>query len=234
MFHTKTESLHRIKLLILFTFPVIFGFAGCAAKKHMEEQEKVVYQQNKTIPKSILEEAKTALSYYPELKEVAIDFRFKNSIKKSFMQAQPQLGNLFKGKNRREYNIFISDTVKIEEEEFSMQDVPSEVLIGWLGHELGHIMDYREKTAAGLVIFGIRYITSHNYIKEAERAADVYAVNHGMGEYILATKNFILNSSTLSDEYKERISRLYLSPEEIIVLVNKLEEDVEKAKQEHG
>lgn len=200
----------------------------------MEEREIVVYQQNKTIPKSILEEAKTALSYYPELEEVAIDFKFKNGIKKSFMQAQPQIGNLFKGKNRREYNIFISDTVTIEEEEFSMHDVPSEVLIGWLGHELGHIMDYRDKTATGLVIFGLRYITSSNYIKEAERAADIYAVNHGMGDYILATKNFILNSSTLSDEYKARISRLYLSPEEIVVLVNKLEKDLEKAEKGEG
>ncbi len=229
LLNKNLKKLHRLKLLIVFMLPVVIGFTGCAAKRSMEEREKVVYQNNKTIPTSILEEAKTALSYYPELEEVSIDFRFKNSIKKSFMQAQPQLSNLFKGKDSREYNIFISDTVTIEEEEFSMNDVPSEVLVGWLGHELGHIMDYRDKSATGLVIFGLRYVTSHNYIKQAERAADVYAVNHGMGDYILATKNFILNNSTLSDEYKERISRLYLSPEEIVVLVNKLEEDLEKA-----
>ncbi len=93
----------------------------------------------------------------------------------------------------------MSSKFLIEEEEFSMADVPSDVLIGWLGHELGHIMDYREKSAMGLVIFGFRYITSDNYIKEAERAADIYAVNRGMGDYILATKNFILNHSHLSE-----------------------------------
>lgn len=93
-------------------------------------------------------------------------------------------------------------------------------------------MDYREKSAMGLVIFGFRYITSANYIKEAERAADTYAVNGGMSDYILATKNFILNHSHLSDTYKERIARLYLSPEEILVLVNKLEEDLEEAEKE--
>ena len=194
--------------------------------------EEVVYQENKIIPKSILEEAKKALSYYPELEDVFIEFQYKDNIKKSFMQAQPQFKNLFKGKNKRKYNIYISSRFLIEEEEFSMQDVPSEVLIGWLGHELGHIMDYREKSAAGLVIFGLRYVTSDNYIKEAERAADVFAVTHGMSDYILATKDFILNNSSLSDEYKKRIARLYLSPEEIIVLVNKLEEDLEKAEQE--
>jgi hypothetical protein len=210
--------------------PVLLTFIGCGTKKNM--REKVVYQENKTIPKNILEEAKIALSFYPQLKDIPIDFKYKDNIKKSFMQAQPQLSNLFKGKENREYNIFISSRFLIEEEEFSMEEVPSDVLIGWLGHELGHIMDYREKTAMGLVIFGFRYVTSSNYIKEAERAADVYAVNHGMGEYILATKDFILNNSSLSDAYKERIARLYLSPEEIIVLVNKLEKDLEKAEAE--
>jgi len=86
----------------------------------------------------------------------------------------------------------------------------------------------------GLVIFGVRYLTSSKYIKEAERTADTFAVNHGMGDYILATKDFILNQSHLSDAYKARIARLYLSPEEIIVLVNKLEEDIEKAEKEGG
>ena len=191
-------------------------------------EKTIVYQNNKIIPESILEEAKIALSYYPELKDVEIEFRFKEDIKKSFMQAQPKVANLFRGKKDRSYYIFMSSNFLIEKEKFSMAEVPSEVLIGWLGHELGHIMDYRDKSAMGLVIFGFRYITSENYIKVAERAADTYAVNSGMGDYILATKNFILNHSHLSDSYKERIARLYLSPEEILVLVNKLEEDIEE------
>jgi hypothetical protein len=225
-------TLRRIFALLLM-MPLLMGSWSCAAKKDMEEK-KIIYQGNKTIPESILNEAKIALSYYPELKDVEIEFKFKQDIKKSFMQAQPRIANLFKGKKNRSYYIFISSRFLIEKEEFSMADVPSEVLIGWLGHELGHIMDYRNKSAMGLVIFGARYVTSENYIKEAERAADTYAVNSGMGDYILATKDFILNHSHLSDSYKERIARLYLSPEEILVLVNKLEEDLEAAEKEES
>ena len=216
--------------LFLLSIPFFLGLTSCGASKNMKET--IVYQENKTIPKEIFEEAKTALSYYPQLKDVSIEFQFKDDIKKSFMQAQPDFGNLFKGKNDRTYNIYISSRFMIEGEEFSMDDVPSDVLIGWLGHELGHVMDYRDKTAMGLVIFGLRYVTSSNYIKRAEKAADVYAVNNGMADYILSTKDFILNNSSLSDEYKERIARLYLSPEEIVVLVNELEEaekDVEES-----
>nr|WP_037373945.1 hypothetical protein [Salinimicrobium xinjiangense] len=198
------------------------------------EEKKIVYQNNKIIPESILNEAKIALSYYPDLEDIEIEFRFKEDIKKSFMQAQPKVSNLFKGKDSRSYYIFMSSKFLIEEEEFSMADVPSDVLIGWLGHELGHIMDYREKSAMGLVIFGMRYVTSSRYIKEAERAADTYAVNSGMGDYIIATKDFILNHSHLSESYKERIARLYLSPEEILVLVNELEERLEEAEKEES
>lgn len=214
------------KLTTILILPILFILSGCGAKKDMTES--VVYQGNKIIPEAILEEAKTALSYYPELKDVSIKFQYKEDTKKSFMQAQPQWKNLFYGKNNREYNIFINSKFSIEDEAFSMSDVPSDVLIGWLGHELGHIMDYRDRTAMGLVVFGFRYITSDNYIKEAERAADVYAVNHGMADYILATKDFILNNSSLTDEYKQRIARLYLSPEEIMVLVNELDGDLEE------
>lgn len=217
--------------LILFLASITTGNWSCAVKKDMEEK-KITYKENKIIPESIFNEARIALSYYPELENVEIEFKYKEDIKKSFMQAQPKVSNLFKGKDKRSYYVFISSRFLIEEEEFSMADVPPEVLIGWLGHELGHIMDYRDKSAMGLVIFGMRYITSRNYIKEAERAADTYAVNSGMGDYILATKNFILNHSHLSDSYKERIARLYLSPDEILALVNKLEEKLEEAEKE--
>lgn len=227
------STLKKSFYLFLLFAPLLAGNWSCAAKKDMEEK-KIVYQENKIIPESILSEAKIALSYYPELKDVEIEFKFKDDIKKSFMQAQPNKSNLFKGKNDRTYNIYMSSRFVIEEEEFSMADIPSDVLIGWLGHELGHIMDYRDKSAMGLVIFGIRYITSDKYIKEAERAADTFAVNSGMSDYILATKNFILNHSHLSESYKARIARLYLSPEEILVLVNELEEKLEEAEKEES
>lgn len=229
----RTTVLKRPYIFLLIMIPLLAGNWSCAVKKDMKEK-KIVYKKNKIIPESILNEAKIALSYYPELEDIAIEFKFKEDIKKSFMQAQPKIGNLFKGKSNRSYYVFMSNKFLIEDEEVTMADVPPDVLIGWLGHELGHIMDYREKSAMGLVIFGFRYITSANYIKEAERAADTYAVNSGMGDYILATKNFILNHSHLSDSYKARIARLYLSPDEILVLVNKLEEDLEEAEKEES
>jgi len=205
-------------------FPFLTGSWSCAAKRTIEDKE-IVHQGNKIIPKNILDEANIALSHYPELEDVAIEFRYKNNMKNALMQAQPKIGNLFKGKKHRSYNVLMSSKFLVGYDEFSMDDVPSEVLIGWLGHELGHIMDYREQSAMQLVTFGVRYITSDNFIRKAERTADTYAINHGMGNYIFATKDFILNHSHFSDSYKKRKMRLYLSPDEILALVNDLEDD---------
>ncbi len=178
---------------------------------------------NKIIPPSIEDEVRIALSHYPELLDTPIEFRFKPRIKRSFMQAQPKFSGIFKKRKNRSYFIMISERFNIEDDEFGVKDLPKDVLIGWLGHELGHIMDYRDRKGFNLMIFGIRYLVSQKHIREAERAADTYAVNRGMGEYILATKDFILSHANLSEIYKARIKRLYLSPEEILELVEELE-----------
>lgn len=94
-------------------------------------------------------------------------------------------------------------------------------MIGWLGHELGHIMDYQNRSWFNLILFGIKYLFVEKHIVEAERAADTFAVKNGMYTYILKTKNFILNHSELDETYKLRIKKYYLSPEEIMEIVNK-------------
>jgi len=211
-----------------FSFIVImmmFTLCNAQQKSNMYQKDSLEYS-NKIVPENIWRETYVALSHYPELKDTPIEFKFKKNIKKSFMQAQPKLSGFFKNRKNRSYVIYINEKFKIEDETFSVKDVPSEVLIGWLGHELGHVMDYRDRSAIDMLWFGIRYVTSNNYIREAERAADTYAVNHGLGQNIIATKDFILNHSKLSESYKSRIQDLYLSQEEIMVLIDEIHEEV--------
>lgn len=188
----------------------------------MKEKDSLEFN-HKEVPDIIWREVYVALSHYPELKNTPIEFRFKKNIQKSFMQAQPKISGLLKRKKKREYFVFISEKLKIEDEVFDVTTVPSDVLIGWIGHELGHIMDYRERSGMNMLWFGIKYLSSKTYIQEAERVADTYAVNHGMGKYIIATKDFILNHSRLSQTYKARIKNLYLSQEEIMMLIDEVD-----------
>ncbi|MCX7549043.1 hypothetical protein OS188_13890 [Xanthomarina sp. F1114] len=191
------------------------------------------YTQIQT-PKSIEKEVITTLEFYPELQDVNIEIKFKKNIKKSTMQAQPKFNSFFKSKKNREYVIFISEKFKISDKNFSTKDIPSKILVGWLGHEFGHIMDYQQRSNMNMIGFGIKYLFSDNYIIEAERTADTYAVAHGMESYILKTKNFILNNSEITPSYKQRIKKYYLSPEEIMDMVNQRDDDMsESASTQH-
>lgn len=193
--------------------------------KNMEEKVEVALEdgmlnlENKQIPKEIYDEAIVALEHYPELWDADITFQFKDNIRKSTMQAQPKWASFFKSRKNRSYIILISRKIQIDQEELNFSEVPSDVVIGWLGHELGHVMDYRERSAFGMLVFGAKYLYSGAHIKEVERTADVYAITHGMGSYILKTKNFILDHAHISEKYKQRLRSLYMSPEEVMHLL---------------
>jgi len=180
---------------------------------------------NKQIPAVIEKSVLQALSFYPELENTSINFVFKKNIKSSVMQAQPVFKTLMGKKANRIYNINISALFKLTHSAIPIHHIPEEVMIGWIGHELGHIMDYENRNTFELIAFGLSYVFSRTYIKKAEKEADTYAVNHGLGRYIVATKYFILDHAELPQTYKDKIARLYLSPDDIVEQVKKLEEE---------
>ncbi|MEO5910436.1 MAG: hypothetical protein ABIP95_06085 [Pelobium sp.] len=182
------------------------------------------FKAHKKIPKIIENNVLIALSHYPELKETSIDFVFKKDIKKSVMQAQPKIGSLLNGKDGRAYQINISAMFKLTHSVVPIHQLPDSIMIGWIGHELGHIMDYENRSTLGILRFGLGYLFSEYYLKKAEVTADTYAVNHGLGPYIIDTKRYILDNTDLPEAYKARIARLYLSPNDIVEQVRKLEE----------
>jgi hypothetical protein len=173
----------------------------------------------KTYPDSIKTETLKALSYFPDLKNIPIEFRFKKNIKRSTMQAQPKFTKILSPRSKREYIIFIKKHFQLGDIDTPIEELPEDILIGWLGHELGHIMDYETRSNTNLVGFGIKYLFSHKAIVNAERTADRFAIEHGMKDYILKTKDFILNHAEISEKYKTRIKKFYLSPEELMEMV---------------
>lgn len=187
---------------------------------------------NKQIPNVLRKHALTALSHYPELQETTIRFIFTRQLKKSIMAARPVVRTLLQAREKRMYDILISPMFKLTQNIEPIHHLPADVLIGWLGHELGHIMDYEQRSVWGIAKFGLLYGLSKRYIRKAERAADTFAANRGMMPYILSTREFILGHSELSSTYKEKIARLYLSPDDIVDLVSDIEEKPAEQKEE--
>ena len=139
------------------------------------------------------------------------------------MQAQPKLNFKFWFRKKREYLITISPDCKIDKS-LKTLELPEDVLGGWFAHELGHLMDYKNRTAPFLILFGLMYSLFTFYRVGVERMADVFAIQFGFAAEILATKKFILSHSHLSDKYKQKIENYYMSPGEVEVM---LQEKVE-------
>lgn len=185
-----------------------------------------IFGNKKTIPDEIRKVTLKALSFYPALQNVKIDFVFNEHIRTHMMQAQPRFTSMYGSRKRRSYIVKIHRNFCLKGNIIPVHELPEDVLIGWIGHELGHIMDYLKKNNLELIFFGIGYYTSKSFIITAERAADTYALNHGLGDYILATKDFIMHVAGMPERYIRRIERLYLSPEEVMILMeNQLAED---------
>ena len=179
---------------------------------------------DKEIPNVIRNEILTALAHYPELETTRIRFKFTRSLNGSIMAARPQVSTLFGARKNRMYDILMSPVFKLTSSIEPIHQVDPNVLIGWIGHELGHIMDYEQRSTLGIARFGLLYWLSKTYIRKAERVADTFAVHRGMASYILATKNFILNHSGLSQKYKDKIASLYLSPDDIVQVVEEMQQ----------
>jgi len=195
-------------------------------------QELLVYKENKEIPAIIENQVLTALSHYPQLKETNIRFIFTHKLKKSIMAARPTAGSLLKKHQKRTYNILINPAFKLDYPIESIRQIPDSVMIGWIGHELGHIMDYERKSTWAIMGMGVSYRLSRNYVRKAERIADSFAVDQGMGAYLVAKKSFILDHTELPQAYRNKIQALYLSPIDINNLVADLEREDDRKNQE--
>ena len=206
----------------IFTAVPLLGEVHDPPTKDPEKNELAIYGEHKTIPQELEQVILTALSFYPELATTRIEFIYRENIRKSVMQAQPKAVSLLRGKGKRVYKIKISRYLKLNEDQLDITTLPFEVLVGWIGHELGHIMDYKDRSGLAMVGFGAKYWLSVNFLKEAERRADIFALKHGLGERIMSTKTFVLDHEHIPVPYKKRIRRLYMSPEEFTRLLTEV------------
>ncbi|EOZ93214.1 hypothetical protein A33Q_3804 [Indibacter alkaliphilus LW1] len=184
-----------------------------------KKKNQFIEFQNKTIPVEIYDATVEALSYFPELEDVEIDFVYRERISGAVMQAQPYIMSLFvNAKDKRKYKIKVSRNLDFAEGPYPIEDVPYQALVGWIGHELGHVMDYLNRSSVNMMHFGAKYFLFNKQVIEAELTADGYAIGCGMGHQILANKNYILNNENFEDSYKDKIKNLYMSPQQILTL----------------
>ena len=225
----------------MFLFIILFTLAGCGISRHatlpqisgqpvVREFERLsgsqvdslkeIYGNNKIFVDEYIEPALIALSYYPELKDVEIEFKY--SAEATTMAARPVPLSLF---SDRKYIVLINDKKNFEG--ILLEDVPFNAQIGIIGHELAHIADYNNHNFLGVLGIYLRYSDNKRqplFEKEIDRAT----IERGLGWqlYDWATYSMLANNR-LSDNYREFKHKTYMQPDrikQVIIFISKYRE----------
>ncbi len=191
---------------------------GDSTSLNVTELRKL-YSFNKTIPQEFEKEILISLSHYPELSKTKIKFCYANIF--TSMKAVPSLIFLFQKRENRTYRIVMNK--KQCSGTNIMQRAGSAAVIGVVGHELGHILDYSRHSNMSLLKLLISYIPKKGRI-ETEKRADKIAIDHNLGKQLLEFNNHILRDACMDPKYIHYKKKFYNSSSSISSLI----EDNEK------
>ena len=220
----KRTIIHVLCLIISF-WPYYSKVAG--QNKIYKVFEKSEWQQyydslntnfssNKKFIKEFELQSLIALSYYPELKDVPITFRYLDI--KTTMEVRPEFFSAIKNHNRR-YVIFIGTNT--HKEGVLLNEVPFNAQIGVIGHELAHIMDFEQRSVKSLFLLGLNYVTLRNHAKY-EKSIDALTIKRGLGWQTLEFADYMENKSKASVRYKRFKHINYLSSSDIKEALEKM------------
>ena len=171
---------------------------------------KIIYGKHKHLLKEFEMQSLIALSYYPELWNEVVIFKFKDFT--SCAQTTMTLGSVFK-KTDKTYLIYINnDSTKTG---FVLSDVPYNSQVAVIGHELAHIVDFKSRGFLDLALWGLKYLFVKTSIK-IERKTDKIAIRHGLGWPLYYWADYILNQSTANKHYRKIKEKKYMHPDEIL------------------
>ncbi len=207
-----------IVLFILLAASVSFSIAEAKQVKkyfHRADHEMAVdslreyFGEHKIMPEEYELEILIALSYFPELRDVNIIFLPKKI--KTTMACRPSMDAIFKDKEKRVYRIFINNLLE-GKNGVNYDDVPFNARIGLVGHELGHVVDYMQKSMLRIIGNGIGYVMSDTYRKSFEANVDKITVERGLGWQQYAFASFVRNKANVNESYLEFKENNYPSP----------------------
>jgi len=154
------------------------------------------YNTRKKFPDEIKEQALIALSFYPELKNRYITFRFRK--RKTPLSSRPRLLSLFKRKKNRRYVITISTKTTSRLSPILFTNLPYNAQIGVLGHEIGHVVEYNQKTNVQIIGLAFRLLNP-KYVNGFEFNTDRIVIKHGLGNQLYDWSSYVLKALDIKE-----------------------------------
>ena len=151
----------------------------------------------------------SAAVHFPELQNCKIEVRRQKIT--TMMAARPKRNFLFHSMKNRTYVILITDKPGMRAEEI-YHDLSTSATVGVFGHELSHIVSYKNKSNADLLWFGVKYMLNK---KKIENKTDMIAIDHGFGPGLVEYTSYIHNSPKVNKKYLLKKKKYYYSSNEL-------------------
>ncbi|WP_350290560.1 hypothetical protein [uncultured Croceitalea sp.] len=182
----------RFRFVFFFLVLAHIGYTQEPRLKFFEKDPDTIfyekYAHKKRIPLGIKQQAYIALSYYPELKDTRITFRFRK--RKTPLTSRPRFFSVFLPKHKRAYVITISTKTKPVLTPILFTALPYNAQIGVLGHEIGHIVEY--KTRSSFQLIGLAFkISNSAFADKFEFDTDERTIAHGLGYQLLDWSKYV-------------------------------------------
>lgn len=141
------------------------------------------FSNKKIIPEEYKLPILTALSHFPELKNLSVKIRIKQAY--TPLSTKPAFWSMFKRKAKRTYIVTISNKTIDTLSHLLYKNLNLEERTGIIGHELSHVADFDSKNFLQSLRNAIGHI-SKCYLDRMEFKTDSICINHGLGKHLEA------------------------------------------------
>ncbi len=160
-----------------------------------------------------------ALSAYPELKNISVQFRERNI--KTTMQCRPKTFSVLRKPGKRKF-LMVFNRNRGKSRGVPIEKLSFNARVGLFAHEIAHIVDYLQMSSGQTIGLGFRYLSKKGKIA-LEHKIDRIVIWKGFGAQILEYAREVLQNDSITEDYRQRRMHIYLEPSEIKQLIGIVE-----------
>ena len=188
IFETTANKVNRGKTIVIVI--IIAGFfisshtalAGNKFAQSAGDDDTLgKFAHNKNIPAEFRAPILKALSYFPELINLHIDFEIKKAY--TPLTTKPSFTSVFKRRSHRTYVVTISNQTIDTLSHLLFKNLTFDEKVGIMGHELSHVVDFDKKNFFQTVRNGAGHLSSR-FLDKMEYRTDLICIQHGLGKYL--------------------------------------------------
>jgi len=195
--------------------PVVLEYQEDQLNRKELEQK---YGKNKTLLPGFELPILVALSHYPELENIPIEFRTSRGFRSA--TARVDVLSLLLPWRDHVYVVYISDADTSDFSGKSVKDWSFNNQVAVFAHELGHIIEYVNKSSLHIAGVAIRYVFGHKFVRKFELIADNHVRERNLAyihlQWLKDRKSLALPGSKLH----ENLGDLYGLPEDTQEYIN--------------